>query len=75
MISFATVASIPLTTAGEKPASSIARSPATVVPPGEDTLSTKASATKIAAQMVKGSAEMVLKSDEIPYALIDKVSL
>lgn len=35
---------------------------------------TKASATKIAAQMVKGSAEMVLKSDEIPYALIDKVS-
>ncbi len=35
---------------------------------------TKTSATTIAAQMVKGSAEMVLKSDEIPYALIDKVS-
>jgi pyrroline-5-carboxylate reductase len=35
---------------------------------------TKAAATEIAAQMVKGSAEMVLQSDEIPYALIDKVS-
>lgn len=35
---------------------------------------TKANATKIAAQMVQGSAQMVLNSDEVPYALIDKVS-
>ncbi|TLQ03967.1 pyrroline-5-carboxylate reductase [Pediococcus stilesii] len=34
----------------------------------------KAESTAIAAQMVKGSAEMVLKSSEVPYALIDKVS-
>lgn len=35
---------------------------------------TKANATKIAAQMVQGSAQMVLNSDEVPYTLIDKVS-
>lgn len=35
---------------------------------------TKDAATKIAAQMVKGSAEMILESNEVPYALIDKVS-
>ena len=35
---------------------------------------TKKQATEIAAQMVKGSAEMVMESSEIPYALIDKVS-
>lgn len=34
----------------------------------------KDDATRIAAQVVKGSADMILKSDEIPYALIDKVS-
>ncbi|MCH5462269.1 pyrroline-5-carboxylate reductase [Lactobacillus sp. LC28-10] len=35
---------------------------------------TKAAATKIAAQAVMGSAEMVLKSDENPFGLIDQVS-
>ncbi|WP_412988769.1 pyrroline-5-carboxylate reductase [Pediococcus siamensis] len=35
---------------------------------------TKTAATQIAAQVVKGSAEMVLTADENPAALIDKVS-
>lgn len=35
---------------------------------------TKAAATKIAAQAVMGSAEMVLNSDENPFGLIDQVS-
>lgn len=35
---------------------------------------TKAQATQIAAQAVKGSAEMVLSSDDNPFALIDQVS-
>ncbi|MTV82350.1 pyrroline-5-carboxylate reductase [Secundilactobacillus folii] len=35
---------------------------------------TKAAATKIAAQAVMGSAEMVLNSDDNPFALIDQVS-
>lgn len=34
----------------------------------------KAAATKIAAQATLGSAEMVLKSDKIPFDLIDQVS-
>lgn len=34
----------------------------------------KAAATKIAAQAVMGSAEMLLNSDENPFALIDQVS-
>ncbi len=35
---------------------------------------TKAQATQIAAQAVKGSAQMVLSSDDNPFALIDQVS-
>ncbi len=35
---------------------------------------TKTAATKIAAQAVMGSAEMVLKSDENPFGIIDQVS-
>lgn len=35
---------------------------------------TKEAATKIAAQVVAGSAKMVQESDDIPYGLIDKVS-